>query len=118
LIVSPIGYGASRYRRGQVVSLFAGTEMEEPLVSKQSDPSKGNLASDTWRDRSATKRGRKRPFLVEWRYSGNSGWLRRKYHKWRKWSAYETRKQRDHALEQKQKSERYHFEYRAIDLSE
>ena len=85
-------------------------------MSNQSDPAKGDLASDTWRDRSSTKRSRKRPFLIEWRYIGDSRWMRKNWGKWRKWSAYETRKQRDSALEQKQKADaRLSFEYRAID---
>lgn len=39
-------------------------------MSNQSDPAKGNMASDSWKNRSATKRPRNRPFVVEWRYGG------------------------------------------------
>lgn len=86
-------------------------------MSNQSDPTKGNLASDTWKDRSATKRSKKRPFWIEWRYTGKNRWLVDRWGEWRKWSAYETRKRRDHALEQKQKADRATgFEYRAIDI--
>lgn len=84
-------------------------------MSTQSDPCKGDLASDGWRERGSKKRPRNRPFVIEWRYIGNSAWMRKRWGKWQKWSAYETEKQRGHALEQKQKSDaRLSFEYRAV----
>lgn len=85
-------------------------------MSAQADAKKAELASDDWRERSSTKRSRKRSFILEWRYTGDTKWMRRRWGRWQKWSAYETARQRDNALAQKQKAETsIEFEYRAID---
>ena len=86
------------------------------MMSQQSDPKKADAATDSWRSGSSRKRPRRRPFIIEWRYGGNHVWMKSRWGKWRKWGAYETKKQRDYALEQKQKSDvRIEFEYRGVD---
>lgn len=88
-------------------------------MSAQSDAKKGAHASDHWRDRSATKRQRKRPYVLEWRYVGRSRSVYGlgMYREWSKFSAYETRKQRDQALEAQQRKERHPatWAFRAVD---
>lgn len=86
-------------------------------MSAQGDPSKAELSGDGWRGRSSRKRPRSRPYLIEWRSKEfNQQVGANRWGAWTKFSAYETEKKRDAALEQKQKSDRPYFQYRAAGL--
>lgn len=86
-------------------------------MSTQGDPRKAELAGDSWRGRSNRKRPRVRPYIIEWRYKHFVHEAQAdRWSGWTKFSAYETEKRRDAALEQKQKSGRPYFQYRRAGL--
>ena len=79
-------------------------------MSKQGDPTKAEAPNDEWRPRSATKRSRKRPYIIEWRVKrfNKLGWS-----EWSKIGAYEKKTVRDTALELKQRVPSKFMQYRA-----
>ena len=79
-------------------------------MSRQGDPTKAEAPNDEWKPRSATKRSRKRPYIIEWRVMQFS---RKGWSTWAKFSAYEKKSVRDTALELKQRVPSKYMQYRA-----
>lgn len=79
------------------------------IASRNRPRRKIALEDDHWRSRSAKKRPRARPYVMEYRYRRfqDNRWT-----EWAKWSAYETIQQCTRAFEQRTKAAHPGVQYR------